>query len=376
MRIDSINSLCVLDIDQSVHLSTRLHFTNPPVPPNPIHIKKNTNRGATCYLNALIQLLYMIPELRQGLYGVDPQELGLEHLLLEEAEAREAAARAAAAAEAERRRLLAAAAAANGGAAPAVVRPDAGIVAQLMDMGFSRHGSERAALACQQQGVDACLEWALGHSGDVDFDTPSPLLVGLPGADPLSSGGGVVGSTPPSSATGEGGKKKDKVRRIPLELQRLFTRLQRADRRALSTDELTSRVCVFVCVGWSMCVCILMHHHHSTNHRSIAYACYPRPPRTPPPTAGVQLEGGRRARPARRPRAGAPPPRPDRPLPCQNLGGRPGEVPLPGRDGLVCPLPRVRHGLGAQRGLLRRVCQRPGEAHAGGALRFEGGWVG
>ena len=192
----------------------------------------------------------MIPELRKGLYSVDPQELGLEHLLLEEAEAREAAARAAAAAEEERRRLLAAAAA-SGGPAPGSVRPDAGIVAQLMDMGFSRHGSERAALACQQQGVDACLEWALAHSGDVDFNTLSPLLALSP------EGSNAVGSTPPTTATtatdgASGGKKKDKVRRIPLELQRLFARLQLADRKALSTDDLTSRVRSFlrVCVSF------------------------------------------------------------------------------------------------------------------------------
>lgn len=34
-------------------------------------------RGATCYLNSLIQVMYMSPELRQGLFSIDPMELGL-----------------------------------------------------------------------------------------------------------------------------------------------------------------------------------------------------------------------------------------------------------------------------------------------------------
>jgi ubiquitin C-terminal hydrolase len=37
-------------------------------------------RGATCYLNSLIQMMFMTPELRQGLYTLDPnKELGLAH---------------------------------------------------------------------------------------------------------------------------------------------------------------------------------------------------------------------------------------------------------------------------------------------------------
>jgi hypothetical protein len=34
-------------------------------------------RGATCYLNSLLQAMYMTPELRRGLYAIDPEELGL-----------------------------------------------------------------------------------------------------------------------------------------------------------------------------------------------------------------------------------------------------------------------------------------------------------
>ena len=36
------------------------------------------NRGATCYLNSLIQTMYMTPELRSSLYSLTPQVLGLD----------------------------------------------------------------------------------------------------------------------------------------------------------------------------------------------------------------------------------------------------------------------------------------------------------
>ncbi|RYH28760.1 hypothetical protein EON65_11020 [archaeon] len=35
-------------------------------------------RGATCYLNSLLQTMYMTPELRAGILSVDPYELGLD----------------------------------------------------------------------------------------------------------------------------------------------------------------------------------------------------------------------------------------------------------------------------------------------------------
>ena len=42
------------------------------------------NQGATCYLNALIQAFYMTPELRKGLFDVDPEELGLHEYIEQE----------------------------------------------------------------------------------------------------------------------------------------------------------------------------------------------------------------------------------------------------------------------------------------------------
>jgi ubiquitin C-terminal hydrolase len=39
---------------------------------------KLLRRGATCYLNSLIQAMYMTPELRNGLFAIDPGDLGLQ----------------------------------------------------------------------------------------------------------------------------------------------------------------------------------------------------------------------------------------------------------------------------------------------------------
>lgn len=156
------------------------------------------------------------------------------------------------------------AAAAGSSTLSAKVRLDPAIVKQIHDMGFSLHGnfstlsslypllltlhlslstgSERAALACQQEGLNACIEWAILHSNDVDFDQPSPLL-----AKPAVPNGTSDSSKPPSESSPSSSsavvaaKKGPKARPIPLELQRLFAQLQLSDRRTLSTDDLTSK---------------------------------------------------------------------------------------------------------------------------------------
>lgn len=40
------------------------------------------NQGATCYLNSLLQSMYMTPELRKGLYAIDPVTLGADQVRL------------------------------------------------------------------------------------------------------------------------------------------------------------------------------------------------------------------------------------------------------------------------------------------------------
>lgn len=38
-------------------------------------------RGSTCYMNSLLQVMFMTAELRAGLFAVDPMELGFKEVL-------------------------------------------------------------------------------------------------------------------------------------------------------------------------------------------------------------------------------------------------------------------------------------------------------
>jgi len=67
----------------------------------------------------------------------------------------------------------------NGGggaaaAAPAQLAPDEELVSQLVGMGFGENGCRRAAVAVQNAGVEAAMEWVLGHMEDPDFNDPLP----------------------------------------------------------------------------------------------------------------------------------------------------------------------------------------------------------
>ena len=63
------------------------------------------------------------------------------------------------------------------GANGSTVEPDSEIVQTIIGMGFSENGAERAAVACNNASAQAAMEWALGHSGDPDFDLPRPEKV-------------------------------------------------------------------------------------------------------------------------------------------------------------------------------------------------------
>ena len=60
------------------------------------------------------------------------------------------------------------------GAAPAQPQPDPGIVSKLMEMGFSENGSKRAALATNNAGAEAGMEYVFAHMNDPDFNDPLP----------------------------------------------------------------------------------------------------------------------------------------------------------------------------------------------------------
>ncbi|XP_071811741.1 ubiquitin carboxyl-terminal hydrolase 40-like isoform X1 [Apostichopus japonicus] len=51
-------------------------ISGPPAPKNPTGLAGIDNRGATCYLNSLLQTLLLTPELREALFCLGPDELG------------------------------------------------------------------------------------------------------------------------------------------------------------------------------------------------------------------------------------------------------------------------------------------------------------
>ena len=49
---------------------------------------------------------------------------------------------------------------------------NAEVVAQLMEMGFSKEGCRRAVHQTKNAGIDAAMAWVMEHMGDPDFNTP------------------------------------------------------------------------------------------------------------------------------------------------------------------------------------------------------------
>lgn len=61
---------------------------------------------------------------------------------------------------------------ASSAAGAGAVVPDAGIVKQLMDMGFSENGSKRAAIATNNSSTQANVEWVFAHMSEANFNDP------------------------------------------------------------------------------------------------------------------------------------------------------------------------------------------------------------
>jgi Ubiquitin carboxyl-terminal hydrolase len=176
------------------------------------------NQGATCYLNSLLQTLYMTPELRHGLYAVDPEHLGLRGHE-EEAERDR---------EREKAALTLRAKRVKEANAVGKLAPDESIAAQLNAMGFDIHGCRRAALATKNSGVPDAMEWCLAHADDPNFTVPMDEWV----AQEKIKADEAEEETRRTKSRG----KIMKPRVIPLELQRLFTRLQLLETQTISTE--------------------------------------------------------------------------------------------------------------------------------------------
>ncbi|KAG2446804.1 hypothetical protein HYH02_008364 [Chlamydomonas schloesseri] len=89
----------------------------------------------------------------------------------------------------------AAAAAQPAQAAAAAPQPDPALVSGLVDMGFGENACARAAVAVGNAGLEAAMEWLLGHLEDPDVNDPLPV----PGAAPAAAaaaGAGAAAAAP------------------------------------------------------------------------------------------------------------------------------------------------------------------------------------
>lgn len=150
------------------------------------------NQGATCYLNSLIQALYMTPELRQGLFAIDPIELGVLHL--EDYEREKAAL-----------------------AESGVVEADESLIHPLVEMGFDEALSKAALVATKNASFEVVTEYIATHEEALRKKITA------------------------DAKDIQKRKKTTKPRLIPLELQKLFASMNCVDIRALSTEELTRK---------------------------------------------------------------------------------------------------------------------------------------
>eukprot|EP00467_Chlorarachnion_reptans_P025390 CAMPEP_0114531470 /NCGR_PEP_ID=MMETSP0109-20121206/26081_1 /TAXON_ID=29199 /ORGANISM="Chlorarachnion reptans, Strain CCCM449" /LENGTH=1498 /DNA_ID=CAMNT_0001714333 /DNA_START=115 /DNA_END=4611 /DNA_ORIENTATION=+ len=134
------------------------------------------NQGATCYLNSLIQTMYMTPKLREALYSLTDEELGAEFIDQDDGPAQH-----------------------DVDALTAMGFPESSVIKAL-----TKHPGDR----------ENAMEWLFTYD---------------PSTDPESTKEGAAGSKKP----------KGKAWKIPIALQRLFSELELLDQRSVSTKQLT-----------------------------------------------------------------------------------------------------------------------------------------
>ena len=84
------------------------------------------------------------------------------------------------------------------GAGAALAVPDEALVAELVGMGFGENGCRRAAVATKNAGMEAAMEWVLGHMEDADFNDP------MPSAGAAAAAGGAKAADPEQVSMLEG----------------------------------------------------------------------------------------------------------------------------------------------------------------------------
>ena len=169
------------------------------------------NQGSTCYLNSLIQTLFMTPEFRSKLYKLDEEELGYEELLQADKEEEENEKKG------EKKKEV------NLKEDPSY-EP---LLNSLKEMGFVEYHIDMAIGMCNTvSNQEEIMSWL--------FENPLP--------DNWEEGKLAKEKQKEESKQNENNdnvKRKVKYRRIPIRLQQLFGRLQLSDENAVSSSQLT-----------------------------------------------------------------------------------------------------------------------------------------
>eukprot|EP01035_Chromulina_nebulosa_P021140 gene21140-27392_t len=183
--IDETTTDVKLPKDDGLAISAISKMTKPPSPRSNYGFMGLSNQGATCYLNSLLQSMYMTPELREGIFSLDPDELGV-NIKIELANDN-------------------------------TIEPDETLLNQLVSMGVSENKAKKSLVATNNTGLLQAMDYIDKNlqSDEVDI---SEIYI-----EPIDK------------------KKKVKPRLIPLELQSLFTKMRLADVETISTHDLTSK---------------------------------------------------------------------------------------------------------------------------------------
>eukprot|EP01038_Epipyxis_sp_PR26KG_P009755 gene9755-13124_t len=186
---DDMPQLEVADVQTSLNHVKNIKVVRPSHPKAKVGFVGLENQGATCYLNALIQTMYMTPELRKGLFDINPIDLGINLVEDHQKEIEESTKH-------------------------GIVEPDEKLLETLLSMGILENHAKKALIATKNAALDVVFDYIDRHENDPEFNQPIVIV---------------------------DRKKKRKPRYIPLELQRLFAQLSMIDRLAISTQDLTTK---------------------------------------------------------------------------------------------------------------------------------------
>lgn len=158
-------------------------------------------------MNALIQAMFMTPELRSRIFNLDPVELGLNLVVFIVCNSIEYLNKTTSSQVAEHEKEK------EESTNKGLFEVDEAILKSLVEMGITENHATKALIGTKNGSLDQVFQYIDAHEQDAAFNA----------------------EIDPQAAEAAAKKKKRKPRYIPLELQKLFSQLKLVDRQAVST---------------------------------------------------------------------------------------------------------------------------------------------